>query len=80
MNCSVLALNAVFCSGLLGALRIYVHYSDTLYNNESSSKDSARKNNIHVVSRAAEPGAGVPELDIFPGVRVQIKKNRRNRS
>ena len=35
MNLSVLALSAVFCSGLqLGALIIYVYYSDsdTLYN------------------------------------------------
>jgi len=35
LNCSVSALNALFCSGLLnGAYIIYIHYSDTLYNNE----------------------------------------------
>jgi len=35
MNCSALALSAVFCSGLLTwSADNYVHYNDTLYNNE----------------------------------------------
>jgi len=44
MNCSVLALNAVFCSGLLiGALMIiYVHDSNTLHCTTTGKESACR--------------------------------------
>ena len=49
INCSVSwALSAVFCSSLLTLERwYYVHYSDTLYNNQYGE---CVQNNMHVIS------------------------------